>query len=105
MRWMAGDLDYTHEGGESFAAIAARTAPPFQALADRHRGQTIVVVAHGMVIRVLLCSLVDELKLADFAEVPIEFVAVNDLRWDGTLWSAVGFDRNGSPGAESGREQ
>ncbi|WP_406696776.1 histidine phosphatase family protein [Singulisphaera sp. Ch08] len=95
-RWMAGDLDFTHEGGESFAAIAARTVPPFQALADRHRGQTIVVVAHGVVIRVLLCSLVDELQLADFADVPIEFVAVNDLRWDGSRWSAVGFDRNGS---------
>ncbi|WP_254054056.1 histidine phosphatase family protein [Singulisphaera sp. GP187] len=91
--WMAGDLDYTHEGGESFAAMAARTIPPFEALADRHRGQTIVVVAHGVVIRVLLCSLVDQLKLTDFAAVPIEFVAVNDLRWDGTHWSAVEFDR------------
>lgn len=86
--WMAGNLAYTHEGGESFADIAARTVPAFQALAARHRGQTIVVVAHGVVIRVLLCSLLDELKLTDFANVPIEFVGVNDLRWDGERWSA-----------------
>ncbi|AGA25878.1 fructose-2,6-bisphosphatase [Singulisphaera acidiphila DSM 18658] len=100
--WMAGDLDYTHEGGESFADIAARTVPPFQALADRHRGETIVVVAHGVVIRVLLCSLVEDLSQADFADVPIEFVGVNDLRWNGTRWSAVGFERNGSPSQNQG---
>jgi broad specificity phosphatase PhoE len=95
-RWMAGDLDYTHEGGESFAAIASRTVPAFQAVADRHRGQTIVVVAHGVVIRVLLCSLGEGRGPADFATIPIEFVAVNDLRWDGIRWRTEGFDRTGS---------
>lgn len=85
--WMAGDLDYTHEGGESYAAIAARTVPLFQTLAERHQGQTIVVVAHGVVIRVVLSSLLDGRGPANFAEIPIEFVAVNDLRWDGARWS------------------
>jgi probable phosphoglycerate mutase len=82
-RWMAGHLNYSHEGGESFAAMASRTVPAFQAVADRHRGQTIVVVAHGVVIRVLLCTLGEGRGPADFANIPIEFVAVNDLRWDG----------------------
>lgn len=87
-RWMAGDLNYSHEGGESFAAMASRTVPAFQAAAERHRGQTIVVVAHGVVIRVLLCSLREGTGPANFAKIPIEFVAVNDLRWDGFRWRA-----------------
>lgn len=92
-RWMAGDLEYTHEGGESFAAIASRTIPAFQAVADRHRGQTVVVVAHGVVIRVLLCSLEEGRGPAGFENIPIDFVAVNDLRWDGLRWRAEDFER------------
>src|SRR5262249_27871968 len=29
-RWIAGDLDYTHEGGESFGDIRRRVLPVFQ---------------------------------------------------------------------------
>ena len=52
-RWIAGELDATHPGGESFADIRRRVCPVLEDLAARHRGQTIVVVAHGVVIRVL----------------------------------------------------
>ncbi len=50
-RWAAGEIDFTHEGGESYAQIRARLLPAFLALADRHRGETAVVVAHGVVLR------------------------------------------------------
>jgi broad specificity phosphatase PhoE len=88
-RWTAGEIDYTHEGGESFAAIRDRVVPPFTALAARHPGETVVVVAHGMVIRVLLASILDGHGPADFGRFPIEHVGVYDLRWDGRGWRSV----------------
>ena len=92
-RWKAGALDYTHEGGESFEEIRRRTVPAFQELAARHPGQTIVVVAHGVVIRVLLTTLLDEFGPEDFDRLGIDNGAVNDLRWDGSRWRAVALNR------------
>ena len=85
--WKAGDLDAAHAGGESFAQIRARVVPALEALARRHPGETIVVVAHGVVIRVLLAALLDG-GPARFDAYGIDFVAVNDLTWDGHSWRA-----------------
>jgi broad specificity phosphatase PhoE len=86
IRWMAGDLDHTHEGGESYAEIQRRVVPVFEDLAARHLGQTIVVVAHGVVIRVTVCSLVEGGNPRDFSRIPIEFVGIHDLHCDGARW-------------------
>jgi 2,3-bisphosphoglycerate-dependent phosphoglycerate mutase len=87
-RWMAGDLDFTHAGGESYADIRRRAVPTFEALAARHPGRTIVVVAHGVVIRVLLTTLLDGYGPAHFEAIGIPNVALNDLRHDGNRWRA-----------------
>lgn len=88
-RWADGDLDATHEGGESYAQIRDRVLPAFREIAHAHPGETVVVVAHGVVIRVLLISLLDTLTPADFATIPIDFCAVNELHFDGQSWSRV----------------
>ena len=87
-RWMAGDLDHTHEGGESYADIRRRTLPAFTALAARQPGATIVVVAHGIVIRVLLTTLLEGYGPQDFAAIAIPNVGLNDVRYDGERWRA-----------------
>jgi 2,3-bisphosphoglycerate-dependent phosphoglycerate mutase len=87
-RWMAGELEFTHEGGESFADIRRRVLPFFQKLPGRHPGKTIIVVAHGVVIRVVLLSLIDDLKAGDFDRIAIDFASINDLGWDGQRWRA-----------------
>ena len=87
-RWKAGDHDAAHEGGESFAQIRDRVVPALDRLARRHSGETIVVVAHGVVIRVLLASLLDG-GTSRFDGFGIDFVAVNDLRFDGQAWRAL----------------
>ena len=79
-RWTDGELHHTHEGGESFEAIRARALPAILEIAERHRGETVVVVAHGVTIRVLLCSLGAGLSAADFDRIGIEYMAVNELR-------------------------
>jgi len=89
-RWMAGDLAHTHVGGESYADIRRRTVAPFAALVASHPGQTIVVVAHGIVIRVLLTSLLDGYGPDDFAAIAIPNVGINDVRYDGERWWAEG---------------
>lgn len=81
--WVAGRLDRTHAGGESFAAIRARAVAAFRALLDREAGRTVAVVAHGVLNRVLLASMLDGHSHADFDRISIDFVAVHDLRWDG----------------------
>jgi len=87
-RWLAGDLEFSHPGGESFADVRRRVVPIWQELAGRHRGETIVVVAHGVVVRVLLTSLVDGFSPADFDRIAIDFASVNDLHCDGDRWTA-----------------
>ena len=87
-RWMAGDLDATHEGGESYADVRRRAVPAFEALAVRHPGRTIVVVAHGFVIRVLLTTLLDGYGPEHFQAIAIPNAVFNDLRHDGTRWHA-----------------
>ena len=57
-RWIDGDLDHTHEGGESYNDVRRRVVPDLRKSSrPRHAGETIVVVAHGVVIRVALTSL------------------------------------------------
>lgn len=93
--WKRGDLDAAHAGGESYAEMRSRVVPAFVALAEAHPGGTIVVVAHGIVIRVLLSSLLEGRGPADFDGFGIDFVKVNDLRFDGEVWRAAAL--NGLP--------
>jgi broad specificity phosphatase PhoE len=88
-RWMAGDLDATHEGAESYAQIRARVVPALRDLAARFAGRAVVVVAHGVVIRVLLTSLAEGLGPEDFDRLSIEYVAVNEVVAGPSGWRAV----------------
>src|SRR4029079_5351730 len=84
--WMAGNLDHTHAGGESYADIARRVVPSFLEIARNNRGQTSVVVAHGVVIRVLLTRLVAGYGPEHFTHFSIENCLIYDLRSDGETW-------------------
>jgi broad specificity phosphatase PhoE len=92
-RWMAGDLDFTQLGAESYNDVRRRAIPEFLALVERHPDQTIVVVAHGVVIRVVLTTLLDDLGPEDFDRIAIEHTAVNILRWEGSRWRADALSR------------
>lgn len=91
-RWASGDLDHTHPGGESYADIRRRVVPAFLEMAARSPAHTAVVVAHGVVIRVLLTSLLEGYDPADFDRIAIEFVALNDLQSDNGRWRANALD-------------
>ena len=86
--WKRGELNATHAGGESFAEIRDRVLPALAALSTKHQGETIVVVAHGIVIRVVLSCWLDD-GLERFDRFGIDFVAVNNLVWEDHKWRAV----------------
>jgi 2,3-bisphosphoglycerate-dependent phosphoglycerate mutase len=86
-RWKAGETSYTHVGGESYDQIQARVVPIVERIVAESEGKTVVVVAHGVVIRVVLTTWLDGVT-ADFDRFAIDNVAINDLRWDGRGWSA-----------------
>ncbi|MBN9280126.1 MAG: Lrp/AsnC ligand binding domain-containing protein, partial [Hyphomicrobium sp.] len=65
------DLEFTHPGGESFAAIARRVLPILDDVRRRNEGRTSLVVAHGIVIRVALLSLLSDRDPADETTPPL----------------------------------
>ena len=48
--WVAGDVDARYPGSESARDIAARVVPVLDGIADSHRGEAVLVVAHGGVV-------------------------------------------------------
>jgi broad specificity phosphatase PhoE len=98
-RWMAGETSYTHEGGESFDDIKARVLPIWRRITSEREGTTIVVVAHGVVIRILLTTILDHLGPADFERLAIDNTAVNDLRGAGDQWRAEALNLHVGAGA------
>ncbi len=91
-KWAEGDLNASHEGAESYAEIRERVVGPFVEAAQRHRGETIVMILHGVVIRVLITSLITDYGPDRYSEIAIRNVAVNDLRFDGVHWRIAQLD-------------
>ena len=92
-RWIEGDLDHTHEGGESYTDVRRRVVPILQELTARHSEQTVIIIAHGVVIRVILTSLLAGSHPSEFDRFAIDFASVNDLRFDGKVWTATALNQ------------
>jgi 2,3-bisphosphoglycerate-dependent phosphoglycerate mutase len=56
--WLAGDLTPAVPGGESGAQVADRVLAVLDDVADRFRGETVLVISHGGVILALMGRLV-----------------------------------------------
>lgn len=83
-RWLAGETGHAPPGAESFDAIRARVLPAWERVIRRHAGRTVAVVAHGVVCKVLLVSVVAGLSLADWPALgAIHNVAIHELVREG----------------------
>jgi broad specificity phosphatase PhoE len=88
-RWTAGDTGYAPPGAESFDAIRARVLPVWERLTEAHADRTLVIVAHGVVCKVLLLSVLPGLTPADWERLgPFRNVAISDLVRAGGAWEA-----------------
>ena len=56
-RWLRAPETVTFPGGESLAAVRDRALPALLEIAERHPGETVLVVAHRVVNKVLLCEI------------------------------------------------
>jgi probable phosphoglycerate mutase len=89
-RWMSGETDYAPPGAESFDTIRDRVMPVWERLAVMGNKKTTVVLAHGVVCKVLLICILPELSLRDWDRIgPIQNTALNELVLSGGTWQAV----------------
>jgi 2,3-bisphosphoglycerate-dependent phosphoglycerate mutase len=88
-RWLAGDTAYAPPGAESFDDIRRRVLPVWQRLTNEHEGQTLVIVAHGIVCRVLLLSLLPGYSIRDWHRIGTDNVAIHELLYEGQIWRAL----------------
>src|SRR5262245_62923103 len=65
-RWVAGETGHAPPGAESFDAIRDRVLPVWRRLTRDYEGQTLVIVAHGIICRVLLLTELPGLGPADW---------------------------------------
>ncbi len=88
--WMAGDTAFAPAGAESFDDIRRRVLPVWQRVTAEHRGQTIILVAHGVVCKVLLFTLLPEYSVSDWNRIgPIHNVAISELLHESEAWRAA----------------
>jgi broad specificity phosphatase PhoE len=91
-RWMAGETAFAPPGAESFDDVQRRVVPVWQRVTMDHAGKTIILVAHGIVCRVLLLSLVPGYSVRDWHRIKTHNVAISELLRAGNEWRAVRID-------------
>lgn len=88
--WSSGNTAFTTAGAESFDEIAARVLPAWDRVAAAHAGGRVVVVAHGVVCKVLLLSLLEGWNPGGWVELGrVANLAVTELRPAGKRWEAA----------------
>ena len=79
LRWLEDPASISPPNGESGYKVLSRIMPIFLTLEERHKGNTIVVVAHKVVNRVALCHWLG-LPIASFRKlVPQRVGALNSV--------------------------
>jgi probable phosphoglycerate mutase len=86
-RWASGETTYAHEGSESLAQLKGRLVPAWERVTARHAGRRVVIVAHGIVCKVLLSSLIPDKPWSSLGS--IRNVAVHELKKEETDWSLL----------------
>jgi probable phosphoglycerate mutase len=90
LRWESGEPTYAVSGMESFAEIRARVVPVFDRIAHRHAGGRVIVIAHGVVCKVLLLSVLRNQSVADWTRLGRALnLSVSELVPDRHRWRAV----------------
>jgi probable phosphoglycerate mutase len=89
-RWLAAETSFAPPGAESFDDMRARGVPVWQRLTAELAGQTLVMVAHGMVCKVLLLTLLPGWSIADWRRLgPVHNVGIHELVGENGAWQAV----------------
>jgi broad specificity phosphatase PhoE len=74
--WLEDPGNHPPPGGESFYDAQVRGMDRLRAVIDEHRGQTIALVGHGGMLRIMIFSLLD-LKLTQLFRFAQDYGAIN----------------------------
>lgn len=77
--WDRGIYDRPVAGGESIADVQARAVRAVRGIVERHPGETVLVVTHGRLLRVVLASLLDAYGLERMNTIQHANTSVNRL--------------------------
>ncbi len=78
--WLKSPDTISFPGGESLEIVRGRATSALHQLIRRHEGQTIAVVAHTVVNRVLLCHVLG-IGVADYWRIGQDTCAINSFEW------------------------
>jgi broad specificity phosphatase PhoE len=88
--WSSGNTTYTTPGAESYAEVASRVLAAWERVASSHPGGRVVVIAHGVVCKVLLLSLLEGWGPEGWVTLGrAANLAVTELRPIGSSWQAT----------------
>jgi probable phosphoglycerate mutase len=89
-RWVAGETSFAPPGAESFDDIRERVLPVWDRLTRTHDGRCLVIVAHGVVCKVLFLSLLPGFSPTAWERLgPIRNVALTELEGTAGRWQAL----------------
>jgi broad specificity phosphatase PhoE len=87
--WMAGELHSTTERAESFEEMRARLLPVWERMTTEFSEKTVIVVAHGLVSKVLMLSLLPDWPVSAWQRFgPIPNLAISELVRLNGVWRA-----------------
>lgn len=88
--WLNGNTGFSPENSESFDCIQKRILPAWEAMVEQHQGEVLAVVAHGLVIKVLLLSILPGWGVSQWEKFgPVPNVGVTELVFRGDVWNAL----------------
>jgi 2,3-bisphosphoglycerate-dependent phosphoglycerate mutase len=89
-RWVSGETSYAPPGMESFDQMRIRVLPVWDRVTQENQGKTLVIIAHGIVVRVILLSVLDGYNAADWPRLGrIASASISELVGTGRSWQAV----------------
>ncbi len=88
--WVTGDLDRRWPGAETGSEVVARFVAAVEALADRHRGETVLVVSHGGVMTLAIPNTAENVRPELALDAMIPNCAVAEVEVDADGWRLVG---------------
>ena len=88
--WVTGDLDRRWPGAETGTEVVARFVETVEALADRHRGETVLVVSHGGVMTLAIPNTAENVHPELALDALIPHCAVAEVEVDADGWRLVG---------------
>ncbi|KAG9454901.1 hypothetical protein H6P81_007805 [Aristolochia fimbriata] len=76
-------------GGESFNQLCERSLAALYEIASRHKGERVIVVTHGGVLRAIYLALTREPKAGKVLNASLNVLHLSDQKWAFKSWSDV----------------